>query len=306
MSIEKLDLAIKEFDPTKQGIYQGTNFKREAFIQLYINKLYGEELHNIQFREIVILFTKEYNNYNNIEEPFLWDKNKGTGNYLHEVPQEYLAEYRKTNKRFTLYPIHLSNIKQNEGHILYMLYDKKYNQIEFFDNTYSINEIFNKKHNMIFNFFKKIYGNNVEYDFINYGCILSKYASICYNYNKYLYKSDGYCSIWFLWFLELRLKNRILTTKQIINKIKDILEIQPEILCELLIGYAQFVDKLTNDYKYVIIDNKINRVSLKSSVKQKKRRITGIIAGLITLLSSAFLLRIKFSYFFKKSKKTIK
>jgi hypothetical protein len=305
MSIEKLDLAIKEFDPRKQGFYDGTNFKREAFIQLYINKLYGDQLHNIQFTEIFILFTKEYGNYDFIEHPFLWDKNKRTVYDLNEVPEEYIQEYRKTNKRFTLYPISLTDIKQDNSHVLYMLYDKKFNQIEVFDNTYNINVILTKKHMFFTNFFKKIYGA-VKFHYQNYGCIISEYVSDCYKSNKYLYKSYGYCSIWFLWFLELRLKNRTLTTKQIVNKIKEKLQIKPEILCEILIGYAQFVDKVTNDYKYVIIDHKINRISLKSSVKQKKRRITGIIAGLITLLSSAFLLQIKFNYFFKKPTKSIK
>lgn len=301
---EKLDLAIKQFDPRKEGFYQGTSFKQDAFMQLYINKLYGDQLHYIQFREIVILFTKEYGNYDFIEHPFLWDINKQTANYLNEVPEEYIQEYRKTNKRFTLYPISLNDIKNTDGHVLYMLYDKKFNQIEVFDNTYNINVILTKKHMFFTNFFKKIYGA-VKFHYQNYGCILSQYELNFCKSEKYLYKSAGYCVIWFLWFLELRLKNRSLTSKQIVNKIKEKLQIKPEILCEILIGYAQFVDKLTNDYK-LIIDNKINRISLKSSVKQRKRRITGIIAGLITLLSSAFLLQIKFNYFFKKQTKSIK
>ena len=38
---DKLDLAIKEFDPTKKEVWQGNSFNQSAFMQLYIEKLYA-------------------------------------------------------------------------------------------------------------------------------------------------------------------------------------------------------------------------------------------------------------------------
>ena len=291
MSI-KLDLAIKEFDPTKQGTFIGYTKKREIFMQLYIEKLYGNELHYIRFTYINIIFTKEYDDYKNITDPILWNKNKNDLYFLNDVPHEYIKKYQKTNKRFTLYPIHLYARYKEGGHILYILYDKIHNKIEFFDNTTHINDILKYKYEIIINFFKEIYGDNLVFDFINHGYILSQYELEYCNTEKYIYKSDGYCIVWVLWFLELRLKNSKLNAMNIIYKIKDILIKKPEVLCEILIGYAQFVDKLTNDYKYVIIHDKINRISLKSDVKLKKRkRMNSVVASLIVLLSSIYMFR---------------
>lgn len=303
MSIE-LDLAIKEFDPRKQGLWEGSALKRYIFMQLYFEKLYKDQLHYIKFSEIVILFTKKYGNYNFIEGPALWNKNKGIIFELQNIPEEYLTEYRKTNKRFTLYPISLLDETTDNGHILYMLYDKKINHIEVFDNTTNINDILDKKHEYFTNFFKRIYGKYIKFNYNNYGIILSEYQINYCQSEKYLYKSTGYCTIWFIWFLELKLKNKNLSNKEIVYKIKDILTNNPIKICEILIGYAQFVDKLTNDYKYVIIDNKIDRISLKSEVKLKKRtRITAVIASLITLLSSIYIFRKNLIFISKSNKK---
>ena len=213
-------------------------------------------------------------------------------------PKECLNEYTKTNKRFTLYPISLIDLNNKEnGHVLYMLHDKKYNQIEVFDNTIHINLIIHLKRKVFIDFFKKIYKKNVKFDFKNYGFILSKYAV---NYcNTGIYYIKGTCVLWFLWFLELRLTNKTLKTKEIVYNIKNILDKNPTKICEILLGYAQFVDKVTYDYKYLIIDNKIGKVVLKSHIKTKTKRITVILASLITLLSSIYLLRKNLNLIFK-------
>ena len=303
MSI-KLDLAIKEFDPTKKGLWQGSVLKREIFMQLYIEKLYGNQLHYIKFAEIIILFTKEYGDYNFIQGPALLDKNKNVIFELHDLKNEYIYEYKQTNKRFTLYPISLLDLDRTDGHILYMLYDKKFNMIEVFDNTTHINNIINTKHQSFTNFFIRIYGKTIKFKYQNYGCILSNYELDYCKSDKYIYKSNGYCSIWVIWFLELKLKNKNLSSKEIVYKIKKILDIDPIKICEILIGYAQFVDKITNDYKYVVIDYKFDRISLKSEVKIKKRkRIHGIVASLIILLSSIYMFRKNLVFILKSVKK---
>ena len=292
---DKLDLAIKEFDPTKKKLWQGNLFNKFAFMQLYIEKLYGNDLHYMRFTDIAIVFTKEYENYNFIIGPiFLSDKLNKVWQLL-DVPKEYLNEYIKTNKRFTLYPIRLIDENDNKnGHVLYMLYDKKYNKIEVFDNTIHINVIVHFKRKIFIDFFKKIYGKNIKFDFKNYGFILSKYAvKYC---NTGIYSIKNTCVLWFLWFLELRLSNKTLKTKEIVDNIKDILDKNPTKICEILLGYAQFVDKVTYDYKCLIIDKKFEGVILKSHAKTKikRKRITVVLASLITLLSSIYLLRKKF------------
>lgn len=270
----KLDLAIKEYDPTKKGVWEGNSSKQDAFMQLYIEKLYGDQLHYLKFTEIAIFFLKKTWDYSFIDGPILWDKKNWKFYDLQDLPDEYIIEYRKTNKRFTLYPILLSNTSQSEGHILYMLYDKKINRIEVFDSTSNIKYILAKKRVFFTNFFKKIYGKTVKFSYKNYGCVLSKYELKYCDYDTawYSYKSDGYCIIWFLWFLELRLKNRNLTTKEIVAKIKNTLDKYKPKICQILIGYAQFVEKLTDNYKVVIIDKKVDRISLKSNIKFIKKK----------------------------------
>ena len=100
----------------------------------------------------------------------------------------------------------LSANNNDNGHVLYMLYDKKFNKIEVFDNTFHINAILNTKHKFFTNFFKKIYSRTVKFNYENYAIILSEYQFDYCKSEKFLYKSTGYCSIWFIWFLELKLK----------------------------------------------------------------------------------------------------
>lgn len=287
----KLDLAIKEFDPTKKGVWEGDWLKHEVFMQLYIEKLYGDKIHYLKFSRIVIIFTKEMYDYAFIDGPVFLD-NKNLKTYaLQDLPEKYIFKYRRTNKRFTLYPIALNNISRTDGHMLYMLYDKKFNQIEVFDSTFHIKDILAKKRVFFTRFFKKIYGPTVKFDYKNHACILSDYELEYCKSDKYLYKTTGYCVVWVLWFLELRLKNRNLSSKEIVDKIKKIFDKHPKKICEILIGYAQFVDKLTKDYKYVVIDNKRD-ISLKTGIKTKiKRRIPGLVATLIYLLSSFYIFR---------------
>lgn len=182
---------------------------------------------------------------------------------------------------------------------------KKFNKIEVFDSTYDIHFVLYKKHKIFTNFFKKIYGITVKFDYKNYSCVLSDYELDYCKSDKYLYKSNGYCGVWFLWFIELRLKNRNLSNKEIVDKIKCILDKNPTKICEILIGYAQFIDKLTNEYKYVIIDNRrIDRISLKTKIKNEKRkRLTTIVAGLITLLSSIYIFRKNLNFISNSNKK---
>jgi len=65
----KLDLAIKEFDPTKKGEFIGNEYKQDMFLQLYIEKLYGDQLHYLKFTQIVVLFVKEMVDYNFVKGP---------------------------------------------------------------------------------------------------------------------------------------------------------------------------------------------------------------------------------------------
>lgn len=273
--MKSIDLALKTFNSKKEGEYIGYTHKKYIYTQLYIEKLYGEHLHYKKFCNITFLFIDEYGDYKNLIEGF-YDADIPTYySPLTEIPDKIILFYKKTNKRFTLYPIHITDTNRSPGHVFFILYDKKYNKIEVFDNNNYIDIIIQYKYFVLEfkKFFKRIYGNNVKFNFKNYGCILSNYELIYCKTNEYLYKSDGYCSIWFLWFLEVRLKNRQLTVKQIVTKIKKILEKDNTKICKILIGYAQFVDKFTSKYKVIRKDGKFYRITQIKSITNKKSYI---------------------------------
>jgi len=136
------------------------------------------------------------------------------------------------------------------GHALSAIYDKQTKEVEIFDS----NPLKTKKLGpRISVLFEDIYGKDIKIVYL-YKCFsLSNLEYRC-NSIPYKYTTEGFCVIWTLWYLELRLKNRELSREEVYDEAASILKHGPKNakVCELLRGYAQFVDKTVD--KYIVVN----------------------------------------------------
>jgi hypothetical protein len=161
----------------------------------------------------------------------------------------YLKKYRDTDKRFTFYPISIAELNStNDGldyHAVSALYDRKTNKIEIFD---SIGSDFTLYKETFKDLFSEIYGDQVKIVYIVDRCVaFGKLATEKCNKLSYNYTSQGFCAIWVTWFLELRLANPGITKEKLVEKALKRLKSGNKV-CELLRGYAQFVDNIFSKY----------------------------------------------------------
>jgi hypothetical protein len=292
MASKKVDLNSKPFDSKIVGNWDGSFNKQLIFTEFYIEKKYSKYLHFLKYVNIE-LNNKEQENISPIFEFDLTNYN--TGEYIQtekltgkeELIEKYSKLYKNTNKRFTYFPISVFyyNKLDNkfDGHSLIALYDKKINEVEIFDSTPS--EIKPYKQNLKI-FFKTIYGNKVSIIFPGtFGYLTDITQSNCRDRN-YKYNSRGFCVIWSLWYLELRLNNLELSREQVTIKAMKMLRKGDEKVCKLIRGYAQFIDKISKDYILVKNDKYwILRIKKKTNYLIPKILITTLgLAGAVAFL----------------------
>ena len=80
----------------------------------------------------------------------------------------------------------------------------------------------------------------------------------------------GYCIIFTLWYLELRLKNAKISKSQIDSKIISYFEKAPEKFCELIISYTDFVNETIKDYALLYKEIDEYSVMRKSEIQERK------------------------------------
>jgi hypothetical protein len=283
-----LKLIEKSYKSDIKGEWGNTNIKQIIFTQLYLEKKYSKLLHTVPWLKLS-LDTLEYNygfgvnssssRYYEVKDDehkvHLADWNI---KYNYEVDKENISEithfikiYKDTDKRYTFYPAGTYLYRDDiikEGHSIFFLYDKKYNQVEMFDSIRSDTWHFRKNIKL---FFTKIYGNNVKiiYPDSKIQTIGELYEIKCEN-KVYNYTAIGFCVIWSLWYLEMILTNPKLNFDQLKNKTIKLLKTDKDKVCKIPIGYAQFIDKLTEKYdiKYngksskIILKNNGNRINI--------------------------------------------
>jgi hypothetical protein len=258
------DLVEKPFNPELIGEWIGYKNIDHIFYLTYIKKNFQKQLHFLPFVHPV-LFDYIFGKYNYMT---IYDDNKKkdfTRDNISEY-KKYLSLYKNTKKRFTYFPITIMEIAEYKdnprevvGHAISAIHDKKTQEVEIFDsNPLNIKKLGSE----ISKFFEDIYGKDIKVIYIHKCFSLSRLEiDSCYD-TPYKYASEGgFCVIWTLWYLELRLKNRELSRDQTIDKAIGLLKHGPKNtkVCELLRGYAQFVDKTVD--KYIVV-NKNGRNTL--------------------------------------------
>jgi hypothetical protein len=241
-------LVEKPFDSKLSGEWLGTNENKHGFLNTYIQEKFKTKLYILPFIRFGIFYDEEIKktlfkieDWSTMKQYF-----KGQDSF-----EPFIKKYRDTTNRFTFFPITTLELATDEseliGHSVSALYDKKFNKVEIFD---SINTDFKHFKETFKELFSEIYGKNVKIVYIANRCVaFGKLASEC-DETLYKYKSEGFCVIWVLWFLELRLSNPEIPKEKLIEKALKKLKNKNKV-CELLRGYAQFVDNIVSKYSIV-------------------------------------------------------
>jgi hypothetical protein len=246
--MKKIDLVEKKFDPELEGEWGGRLRDNNIFMNTYIKEKFGDELHFLPFVSVMLA---PLNLISPDSKLIIADYNSKIG-YHKKEPEfnKYIEDFRSTRKRFTFFPISLRSLDE-PGHAASILYDKVSNEVEIFD---SIEESFIPYKKGLKEFFQEIYGKQVKIIYLTKCSLFGKFSlEKCFD-EDYVYNSEGFCVIWVLWYLELRLKNRDLDRKLTINLAIKKLKKSTTRVCKLLRGYAQFVDSEIS--KYDLIEKK--------------------------------------------------
>ena len=293
-----IDLAQKSFDPTIKGEWVGFVENKDIFLELYMMKKYKEHLFYIPFISLISQYTDKSRKDIDFKPMFgLLDNNefeiheyKNKGN---DIFNKYYKLYKDTNKRFTFFPYTLIMEIKGEKiyHAVFFLHDKNTNEIELFDsNNETYNEGIKQNKKSISNFFKEIYGDDVKIDFtlinrllklrdISIGAI---YNLHCYD-EDYSFSSKGWCSVWALWYLEFRLKNRNIPKKELYAKAFKVFISGNQLICKHTRGYAQFIQKTIKDYKVLIIDGKKKVTREGNNLYRKLIPLISLLSGITVL-----------------------
>ena len=294
MGSKSINLVEKQFNSKLKGEYNEPVASEIIFTELYINKHYSKSLHYIpsirlDLREIKkksnALFGYSYTYTFNIA-----DYNKQKLYNLKKDKKEfekYYKLFKDTDKRFTYFPISQREIFNDiliSSHAIFCIYDKLINQIELFDSN--VEDFFYYK-NFFNKFFKNIYGKNIKIIYPDQNCYFFSEIELnkCKKRN-YIYNSTGYCGVWSLWYLELRLKNTELTREEVLNKSLTLLKKGNQKICRLIRGYAQFIQEITGKYELKTENGKVsiivkNKTSIKNYIIPKKIIILFGISGAI-------------------------
>ena len=282
-----IDLVEKKFNSKLKGEYSEPISSELIFTKLYINKHYKKILHYLPYIELSLDSIEKESDTDFSHEIFIIDYNK---NYLYNKKKDkkefvqYTKLFKNTNKRFTYFPV-MQNTFYLDGvrdiHSIFFIYDKLINQVELFDSNaedfYFYKTIFNK-------FFRNIYGKKIKIIYPESHCPFFSELQVinCPDIN-YIYNSTGYCSVWSLWYLELRLKNKDLSRDQVISKSLTLFKKGDQRICKLIRGYAQFIQEITNKFDLKIENEKIFIIIKESKKKSVKYMIPKTLIAILGL-----------------------
>jgi len=265
-----IDLVEKDFDSKLKGQWcGGSNQTETLFTELYLKKHYSDILHFVQ--HIELNFQEQRLKKNSKYYFGLIDHEKKKV-YGFKGIKKYYPLYRNTKKRFTFFPVYkqvfiIENGKQIsiKNHSQLFLYDRKLNIVEYFNSDYRYDYEYSKS---VKKFFIKLYG--VKIKIVNYWKYPVAYIHhINCNEDDYNFTASGFCSIWSLWYIDIRLKNNKIPLQLLVKKIENKLRNNETLICKLIIGYTQFVQNIIKTHaietdrngKLVIIQKEIVKKS---------------------------------------------
>jgi hypothetical protein len=180
---------------------------------------------------------------------------------------------KQCSKRFILIPLYLTeaSIRFKIGHSNFIIYDKISKTFEHFEphGSLQVSNIGNKQR-------LYIELNNFFTQLIPY-CIYLSPNSVCPNIGpqalesilceKHVYKSTspGYCYLWSIWYVELRLHYPDELSKSlIINSVRNLGDSYFDI-CKFIIAYSMFVNNFVNNFvnekQFIDKEKTLNKMS---------------------------------------------
>ena len=298
-SKQSIRMVEKYFDPDLQGDWEASWERKGIFMNAYIQDTYKDDLYYLPFVDFRVFYdTKNDKTFfklgDFVKYEIIDSENK-------EVFSPYLEHYKNVEKRFTFYPFTTfkEETEEEEGgsHGIACIYDKKTKKVEVFD---SIGSDFTPYKKVFRSLFEEIYGKGIKIIYLNQCVNFGKLVFYRCDDRYYNYNAGGFCAIWVLWYLELRLKNKHLSRDTVIKLAIQKLKDGDERVCELLRGYAQFVDKIFS--KYTMVKTNSNLLIKLKSEKITKKDHKAIFTILASLIGSIFAL-VAIDKFKKKNKK---
>jgi hypothetical protein len=299
-SKKSVTLVEKYFDPDLQGNWEAIWEKKAVFMNAYIQEKYKEDLYFLPFVGFRMFYDTKIDKtifkiVDFIKYTTIDSENKGE--FL-----PYLERYLDTRKRFTFYPFSIYTEDPGEesgfgSHGIACIYDKKTKKVEVFD---SIGSDFAPYKKTLKTLFEEIYGKGIKIIYLNQCVNFGKLVHYRCNDMYYAYNAGGFCAIWVLWYLELRLANKQLSRDLVIKLAIKKLKENDKKVCELIRGYAQFVDKIFSEY--TLTKTGSNLIVKSKSEKITKRNYKALFTLLATLFGYVFAV-LAIDKFKKKQKK---
>lgn len=274
-----IDLVKKSYDYNYKGEWAAGFIETSIYLNKYIKQQYKKDLFFIDY---TVLQTG-YSPGSVPRHVMLIDLKQSPDNNFHQINKKtvkhellpYINRYKKSNKRFHFYDISMlyknPKTKEIEGHSASALYDKGTKQVDFFNTVSSGTTNLKFYHHQFELFFQAIYGKDIV---LNYSqiCILfgkKEFENQCIDlYKNGKFMINGPCVIWTLWFLDTRLKNKSLSRNQVISRALREFTKNKKLICEVIINYAIFIDKLISKYTL-----KVNIDKKKVIIKKKKTQL---------------------------------
>lgn len=260
------DITDFVFDPKEKGEWNGDPGLAQVFLKEYLLKKYTDTctmsnisllVFNIISAEIEVIEKK------NDKNKLIWESLGGNpkSKYIHitysndksiEIFNDIINNQCK-DKNFIIIPINL-RITNANVHANILLYNRKTNTMEHYDPYGTI--LYDFQYNTVFGFLKDM---GIEYASPNKICPYSGFQRASWDCPNFFFnfKSNlGYCLIWNLYLLELRLSNlaTVDIKKLISDEVSQLKKNNSLNLCKFIIAYTQFILKFVKNYDLVQVD----------------------------------------------------
>jgi hypothetical protein len=201
------------------------------------------------------------------------------------VPDQIWDDFNKCNKRMTVIPIILYNRGDEYSHMNLLIYDKNRLDVQRFDPNGESDEDYNcffLDEKLKFELWEQI-DSNVNYIPSDNNCPLQVLQE-----NQM--SSEGYCSAWCFWYLELRLSNVDKDPFYLEKEAYESLKKRDDLL-HFIRGYSAFLLSMIGTIKYLVkerfdIDVEVSDVNLSNKyVKKVIRELLPMNDSLVLLFS---------------------
>jgi hypothetical protein len=266
MSSPEIDIIQRPFDRKHTKEWIGSLDQNYIFFQMYIQEKYKNIVYCSPYSRIALDFRPKINRGEMVfifreNNPFWVERSKDSEKFIVKGSIKDYNRYKKiiskTSKRFLLF--HVSTYDAYGIHAISVLYDKITNELELFQRNPGKEKYipYEGSKPLLLFFFRDVFGKKVKPVYNNNLCIKAwEISNLCSSMHFEFYrKLSGDCMIWALWYLELRLKNKDIPRRQVLERTmriftKDLKTYMSDVnlACRVILGYRKFIDDFTDQF----------------------------------------------------------